>query len=70
MKGGPEAVVSALVLFIIMLLWERKRLLDQLTRKDDKLDQIVDEYQESNKIVADALKSLTAVMYEIKGRLF
>jgi K+ transporter len=69
-QGGPEAVISGLILFCVLLLWERKRLLDTIVKKDEKLDRMADEYEAANKMVADALKSLTQVMYELKGRLF
>jgi K+ transporter len=68
-QGGPEAVISAMILFIIMLLWERKRLLDQLAKKDEKIDKIIDDYHSGNITLADALNSLKLVLYEIKGKL-
>ena len=69
MKGGPESVIAGLVLFIALLLWERKRLLDINDKKDEKIDRIIDEYHAGNITLADALNSLKNVLFEIKGKI-
>ena len=68
LHGGPE-VVAVLVLLILLLLWDRKRLTSEITKKDDRLAKIVDEYYKGNITLAEALNSLRAVLYEIRMKM-
>lgn len=67
--GGPEAIIAVLILAVVMLLWERKRLLDQLLKKEEKIDKIVSDYYRGNITLTEALNSLKTVLFEIKGKL-
>jgi hypothetical protein len=68
-SGGPEAIIALLLLALLGLLWERKRLLEQLSKKDEKIDKIIDDYHAGNITLADALNSLKNVLFEIKGKI-
>jgi hypothetical protein len=68
LKGGPE-VLAGLTLFIMALLWDRKRLIQEIKDKEVKLDRIVEDYHKGNLTIAEAMYSLKLVLSEIKGRL-
>jgi hypothetical protein len=57
------------VLIIVFLWLERRRLLHELEKKDDKIDRIIDDYSKGNVTLGEALNSLKLVLYEIKGKL-
>lgn len=69
LAGGPQAYIAILVVFIGALIIERKRLLAELQKKDDKIDKIIDDYYRGNMTISEAFNSLKAVLYEIKSRL-
>jgi hypothetical protein len=69
LNGGPTALIAVLVMIIIFLWFERKRLLHELEKKDDKIDRIIDDYSKGNVTLGEALNSLKLVLYEIKGKL-
>lgn len=66
--GGPE-VVAILIFIIGMLLYDRRRLLHELERKEARIDKIVDDYHQGNITLAEALNSLKMVLVEIKATL-
>ncbi len=68
LNGGP-AVIAALILFILALLWERRRLMAEIKEKEAKIDKIVDDYHKGNLTIAEAMNSLRFVLSEIKGKL-
>lgn len=68
-SGGPEAIIAVLMLGITLLLFERKRLLDQLAKKEEKMEKIVDDYYRGNITLSEALNNLKGVLYEIKGKI-
>lgn len=68
-SGGPEAIIAVLMLGITLLLFERKRLLDQLSKKEEKMEKIVDDYYRGNITLSEALNNLKGVLYEIKGKI-
>ena len=68
-NGGPQAISAVLVLVIGLLFMERRRLLKEITKKDDKIDKIIDDYYKGNMTLTEALNSLKMVLYEIKGKL-
>lgn len=74
--GGPPAIIIGLILFIILLVFDRKRILrdiekkdELIAKKDDKIDKIIDEYYKGNMTLADALNQLRNVLFDIKSRL-
>lgn len=69
LSGGPTAIIAVLLLIIFGLFIERKRLLKEIEKKDDKLDKIIDDYYKGNMTISQAFNSLKEVLYEIKGRL-
>lgn len=66
--GGPETI-ALLILFIIVLLLERRSLKAELAKKEEKLDKIIDEYYRGNITLSEALNSLKSVLYEIKSKI-
>jgi uncharacterized protein YbgA (DUF1722 family) len=67
--GGPTAVIAILLAIVGFLVWDRKRLIASLDKKDLKIEQIVDDYHKGNITLVEALNSLKMVMIEIKARL-
>lgn len=67
--GGPQAISAILLLVVGLLFFERQRLLKEITKKDDKIDKIIDDYYKGNMTLTEALNSLKMVLYEIKGKL-
>lgn len=68
-NGGPQAIIAVLLMVIIGLFLERRRLLGELLKKDEKIDKIIDDYYKGNMTLSDALNSLKSVLYEIKSKL-
>jgi len=69
LSGGPHAISAILLLIIIMLLFDRRRLIADLSRKEDKLDKIIDDYYRGNLTIADAMNSLKSVLFEIRQKI-
>jgi hypothetical protein len=67
--GGPKAIIALLVMFIGALLWDRRRLLSEISRKDDRIERILDDYAKGNTTLAEALNQLRMVLFEIKSKL-
>lgn len=67
--GGPQAIVAILIIFIILLCMDRRRLLDEINKKDEKIEKIIDDYHKGNISLTEALVSLRLVLYEIKSQL-
>jgi heme exporter protein D len=68
LQGGPE-VVAVLMLFIVLLLFERKRLLSEVAKKDARIDKMTEDYHVSSLTLAEALNSLKMVLFELKSHL-
>lgn len=69
LSGGPHAISAILVLFVILLLIDRRRLLAEIVRKEDRIDKIVDDYYKGNVTLAEAMNSLKNVLFEIKTKI-
>lgn len=67
--GGPQAIIAILLLAITWLVMERRRLIKEIERKDDRIDKIVDDYHKGNMSLAEALNSLKLVLYEVKTKI-
>ncbi len=68
LHGGPETI-AIMALLIVLLLWDRRRLTNEIAKKDERLNKIVDDYYKGNITLAEALNSLKLVLYEIKIKL-
>jgi hypothetical protein len=68
LQGGPE-IVAVLLLFIVLLLFDRKRLIADVNRKDARIDKIVDDYHQGNITVSEAMNSLKIILFELKSRI-
>jgi hypothetical protein len=69
MGGGPQAIIAILLVIVAVLVMERRRLLADITRKDEKIEKIIDDYYKGNLTLTDALTSLKIVLYEIRSKL-
>jgi len=68
-KSGAEILPVIMGLIIWHLLVERKRLVEEIQKKDDKIDKIIDDYYKGNLTLTEALNSLKLVLWEIRGKL-
>lgn len=69
LAGGQSAVIALLILIIVGLLVDRFRLVKDVSRKDEKIEKIVDDYYKGNLTLTEALNSLKTVLYEIRLKL-
>lgn len=67
LQGGPE-VVAILLLFIFALLIDRKRLISAATKRDTRLDTIIDDYHKSSITLSEAMNSMRLVLYELRTK--
>lgn len=67
--GGPGAVIVLLMVFVGLLIWDRKRILTDVDKKDQKLEKIIEDYHKGTLTITEALNSLTMVLMEIKGKI-
>jgi hypothetical protein len=68
-KQGVEVLPVIMGLIIWHLLEERKKLLEDNKKKDERIDKIIDDYHKGNLTLTEALNSLKLVLYEIKGKI-
>lgn len=68
-KSGADVLPVIMGVIIWYLLHERKQLLEENKKKDERIDKIVDDYHKGNLTLTEALNSLKVVLYEIKGRI-
>lgn len=68
-SGGANALTATLVLVIMLLLVDRRRILVDKERIETKMDKLVDQYHAGNTHTADALQGLHLVLIELKGRI-
>lgn len=68
-NGGPNAIIMLLLAFIGILIWDRKRLVAEIEKKDTKLEKIIDDYYRGHLTITEALNGLKVVLAEIKGKL-
>jgi len=68
-EGGPGAIIALLLGFIGILIWDRQRLVQEIEKKDTKLEKIIDDYYKGHLTITEALNGLRIVLAEIKGKL-
>jgi hypothetical protein len=68
LHGGPE-VIAVLGLVIVMLVFERRRLIKALDQKDERMTKIIDEYYRGSITLSEALTSLKMLLFDIKSKL-
>jgi hypothetical protein len=67
--GGPTGVIALLIVGLVVLWFERKRLLKEVEKKDNKIEKIIEDYTKGNLTLSEALNSLKFVLFEIKSKL-
>ena len=67
--GGLSGIIAILIIILILMIYDRRRLTAEITRKDEKMEKIVEEYYKGNITLTEALQSLKLVLTEIKGKL-
>lgn len=69
--GGTTAEILCIVfLAMVAYLWhENRSLKSQIAAKEEKIDKIMNDYQQGNLTLTEALNSLKLVLYEIKGKI-
>lgn len=67
--GGPNAIVAIMLIAIVALVIERKRLLADIKTKEERIEKIVEDYYKGNMTLTEALNSLRMVLYEIKSKI-
>lgn len=67
--NGHNVLPVIMGVIIWHLLEERKKLIADNQKKDERIDKIIDDYHKGNLTLTEALNSLKLVLFEIKGRL-
>lgn len=67
--GDMRAVVLILTAIIAALVWDRLKLMKQLSNKDERLEKIIEDYHKGNLTLAEALNNVRLILYEIKGKM-
>jgi hypothetical protein len=67
--NGANILPIIMGLIIWHLLQERKKLIAENEKKDERIDKIIDDYHKGNLTLTEALNSLKLVLWEIKGSL-
>ena len=60
--GGGQAVIAVLVITIIGLLADRKRMIADLKAKEARIDRMIDDYYKANIQVSEALSSIKQIL--------
>jgi hypothetical protein len=60
--GGGQAVVAVLVISIIGLVADRKRMIADLKDKESRIDRMIDDYYKANIQVSEALSSIKQLL--------
>ena len=68
-KSAADVLPIVMGVIIMFLLNERKTLVAENKKKEEKIDKIVDDYYRGNLTLTEALNSLKLVLFEIKGKL-
>lgn len=68
-KSAADVLPIIMGVIIMFLLNERKALVAENKKKEEKIDKIVDDYYRGNLTLTEALNSLKLVLFEIKGKL-
>ena len=74
--GGPQVVIILLGVMIAALFFERRRLLalvekkeSEIGLKDDRIEKVLEDYNQGNKTLTEAFTQLRILLAEIKGRM-
>jgi hypothetical protein len=68
LTGGAESLIPLLLLAIILLIYERMRLVKKVDEQSRRIDRMVEDYYRSHISLTEALTSLRIVLYEIKSK--
>lgn len=68
-SGGFKGIIALLLIIIGCLLWDRKHLQENLEKKEEKIEEILDNYYKGNMTLSEALSGLKILLAEIKSKL-
>jgi len=68
-NGGPGGIIAILLLVMLAVVWDRHRTLKEVQKKDEKLDRIIEDYNEGLLTVTEAINGVKLVLAEIKAKI-
>lgn len=68
-KGGPGAIIAILLGIIVAMGYVVWKLWSALTKKDEKIEKIFDDYNKGNLTMVETLNGLKMVLMEIKAKI-
>lgn len=69
-SDGKTGIIMLLLVAIVYLWYDRRRMVQTIERKDRQLERIIRDYHRGNAKIVEALNHLKILLIEIKGRLF
>ena len=69
LAGGPQAIIALLLAGIAGLFVELRRMRGEISKKDDRIDHIVDQYHAGTISMTEALNALKLVLSELRAKL-
>jgi uncharacterized membrane protein YccC len=73
LAGGPTAIISLLVIFIIFLVWDRLKLVksskDLSTEYKDDLEIVLEKYHQGQINLIEAFNEIKIILAKLEGKL-
>ncbi len=66
---GSEATIALLLLVVGMALYDRHRIIKKLEKREEKIDQLLDDYYKGTKTLNETITSFKYMLIEIKARM-
>lgn len=66
---SQSGIILLLLLFIVFLLWDRRKMQETIDKRDRQIARIADNYYKGNMKIVEALNQLKMLLIEIKGRI-
>lgn len=68
-NDATAGIYLLLLLFIAFLLYDRRRMLDTIEKRERQIARIADNYYKGNMKIVESLNQLKMLLIEIKGRI-
>ena len=68
-SGGPASLSAFLFIALFAVVYDRNRLLKELSKREEKVEQIVEAYHQGNLTLSEALNNLKIVLIELKAKI-